>query len=190
MSDQDKDLSVQSPPAVAADPVVLKWQQDYDSRAERERQAEAERALKGRTRVNDALEREDSALDMMRKASQAQAGAAMLAASMEQKLAMNAHAQWDSLAPSDQKALLRLFARSGARAAALTEATIKLERIRQKMPLRAPATAESIKADPAKGLELLEEAAEYIDRLRGLTPTKIVSDELLAEIEGEEDLDY
>jgi hypothetical protein len=185
MSDPEKSTELEAPAPAVPTQQVLKWQEDYDHRVEIERQKEAEKALKGRTRVNKALDTEDTVMDVLRSAAQHQAGAAMLAAAMEQKMALNAHAQWDKLAPADQKALLRLFSRSGARAAALAESVVKLERVRQKVPLRAPATAESIKADPAKGLELLEEAAEYIDRMRGLNPTKIVSDDLMAEIEQE-----
>lgn len=157
-----------------------------NARVEAERRVEADRALKGRERVNKALAMEDSTLDMMRFAASQQVSAAGFAASLEQRFAQDLHRQWDQLSVADKKTALRLLARTGTKAIDLANAAVKLERTRQKTPLRAPATAETITADPAKGLELLEGAVDYLDKLRGLEPTKIVSDELMAEIEAED----
>ena len=164
---------------------LLTWQEDYNARVEAERRTEAERALKGRERVNKALASEDATLDVLRFAASQQASAAGFAAALEQRFAHDLHKQWDSLSVADKKAALRLLARTGTKAIDLANAAVKLERTRQKAPLRAPATAETIAADPAKGLELLEGAVDYLDKLRGLEPTKIVSDELMAESEAE-----
>jgi len=165
---------------------LVQWQEDYNARVEAERRVEADRALKGRERVNKALAMEDSTLDMMRFAASQQVSAAGFAASLEQRFAQDLHRQWDQLSVADKKTALRLLARTGTKAIDLANAAVKLERTRQKTPLRAPATAETIAADPAKGLELLEGAVDYLDKLRGLEPTKIVSDELMAEIEAED----
>jgi len=165
---------------------LVQWQEDYNARVEAERRVEADRALKGRERVNKALAMEDSTLDMMRFAASQQVSAAGFAASLEQRFAQDLHRQWDQLSVADKKTALRLLARTGTKAIDLANAAVKLERTRQKTPLRAPATAETITADPAKGLELLEGAVDYLDKLRGLEPTKIVSDELMAEIEAED----
>jgi hypothetical protein len=168
---------------------LVQWQEDYNARVEAERRVEADRALKGRERVNKALAMEDSTLDMMRFAASQQVSAAGFAASLEQRFAQDLHRQWDQLSVADKKTALRLLARTGTKAIDLANAAVKLERTRQKTPLRAPATAETITADPAKGLELLEGAVDYLDKLRGLEPTKIVSDELMAEIEAEDSED-
>lgn len=165
---------------------LVQWQEDYNTRVEAERRVEADRALKGRERVNKALAMEDSTLDMMRFAASQQVSAAGFAASLEQRFAQDLHRQWDQLSVADKKTALRLLARTSTKAIDLANAAVKLERTRQKAPLRAPATAETITADPAKGLELLEGAVDYLDKLRGLEPTKIVSDELMAEIEAED----
>lgn len=165
---------------------LVQWQEDYNARVEAERRIEADRALKGRERVNKALASEDATLEMMRFAASQQTSAAGFAASLEQRFAHDLHRQWDQLSVADKKAGLRLLARTGTKAIDLANAAVKLERSRQKVPLRAPATAETIAADPAKGLELLEGAVDYLDKLRGLEPTKIVSDELIAEIEAED----
>lgn len=168
---------------------LVQWQEDYNARVEAERRVEADRALKGRERVNKALASEDATLEMMRFAASQQTSAAGFAASLEQRFAHDLHRQWDQLSVADKKAALRLLARTSTKAIDLANAAVKLERSRQKVPLRAPATAETITADPAKGLELLEGAVDYLDKLRGLEPTKIVSDELIAEIEAEDSED-
>lgn len=173
--------------APKVDAEVVQWQEDYNTRVEEERRREAERALKGRARINAALDSEDASLTVLRGAAQASVTAAGYMAMMEQEFARDIHAQWQTLSIADKKTALRLLARTSDRAINLTTAAVKLERTRQKNPLRPPATAETILADPAKGLELLEEAAAYVDKLRGLEPTKIVTDELMAEIDQELD---
>jgi hypothetical protein len=186
MSDTDEKKGLATTTAPAVDAEVISWQESYNARVQEQARREAEKALKGRERIFKALDVEDTALDTLRGAAAHQANAAGFAALMEEKLAKDVYLQFDTLSVADKKAALRLFSRTGQRAVELTQGALKLERLRAKVPLRPPATAETIMADPAKGLELLEEAANYVDRLRGLTPTKIVTDELMEEIERED----
>ena len=61
-------MSDEIKPATPAQELV-QWQEDYNARVEAERRVEADRALKGRERVNKALASEDATLEMMRRQS-------------------------------------------------------------------------------------------------------------------------